>query len=229
APARHCPVRSEPDTGEAPLEARARRRTRGRRGGPVSELALLARAFEAVPEPDEQTVAGARAALLDAIVSKPRPARLRLALFALALVLVLAGIATAAYVGVRSWVSSGPRGPQYSSGYRLATVFSPGRPGLWSDFALDPNGHDLYALHWPSRRATIPVLVRISGVDRGSRPRATRVLDLRQLPPGFHTFAGTSPYAYGFWVPEYTIVQRLSVAPNGDLFVVAAGTNGVAV
>ena len=65
----------------------------------MSELAVLARAFEAVPEPEKATVAAARAALLRRIDDRRPARRLRLALVAIAVFLALAGIATATYTG----------------------------------------------------------------------------------------------------------------------------------
>jgi hypothetical protein len=192
----------------------------------VSELAVLARAFEAVPEPEEATVAAARAALLRRIGERRPARRLHLALVAIAVFLALAGIATATYVGVRSWVSSSPRGIQHAADYRLARIFAPSdareqaanfvRNRFWSAFALDPRGHDLYALH-DRARARLPELVRIASVDRGARHTATPVLDLRTLAgPGFHPAGGRQAGR-----------DAVAVAPGGDVFLLVWGRDAL--
>jgi hypothetical protein len=149
------------------------------------------------------------------------PRRLRLAFVLIALLLLLAGIATATYVGVRGWISASPRGVQYKSDYRLATVFSStGNPVGWSEggnpvpwwtsLALGPAGRDLFAMTLPVGART-PVLVRIAGVDRGTRLRANTVLDLRRL-----------------HVPNWCawpFVRPLTGAANGDIFFVAGGAD----
>lgn len=144
------------------------------------------------------------------------PIRLRLALILIALLLLLAGIATATYVGVRTWVSEGPRGIQFQSDYQLATAFtSAGNPVGWSpggnpvrSFALSPDGGELYAMLLPPGAHT-PELVRVDGIEHGRRLHATQVLDLESLN-----------------VPNWCVwpfVRPVSVAPNGDVFFVVGG------
>jgi hypothetical protein len=115
------------------------------------------------------------------------PQRLRPVLVAILLLLLLAGIATATYLGVRTWVSTSPRGVQYTSEYRLTTAVAPAptRNEIGcSSFALGPDGRDLYASHirFTSRRrrglarSRLQELLRVDGVDRGTRPHTTRRL-----------------------------------------------------
>ena len=161
------------------------------------------------------------------------PHRLRLVLVAIALLLLLAGIATAMYVGVHAWVSSSPRGVQFTSDYRLATVFAPPpadtrwRPRdsnlAWWSPSLGPGGHDVYvirAIHRAPlgpRGQRLPELMRIKDVDRGTRLRATRVLDFRDLTqPGWRAGSVTGWDLWPWAAP-------LSVASNGDVFLGVSG------
>lgn len=166
---------------------------------------------------------------LPRILPRARP-RLRVALIVIALFLLLAGIATATYFGVREWVSAGPRGVQVTSDYRLATIFrdspaSQRRVRLWIDFSLGPGGKDLYALRqrppYPQRRAE---LVRLAGVASAARPvEPGQVLALDSLSkqpqlwdPGIElndTVAGPYFIQHFFGRP-----QALTVAANGDIF-----------
>jgi hypothetical protein len=143
--------------------------------------------------------------------------RLRLAFVVVALLLLLAGIATATYVGVRTWVSAGPRGPQFASDYRFAQVLRVHETAFfWSSWALDPGGHDLYALRMPRGLPGPPELWRIGGVDAGTGLRGTRVLDYRRLSRAAWSVEPG---------PDVTASppQPLAVAPGGDVFLVAAG------
>ncbi len=170
----------------------------------MTEVALLTRAFELVPEPDDATVSEARAGLLGLIAAVengaatrglqepqrrlvlllPRTApRFRLALILIALLLLLAGIATATYLGVRTW-SGGPSTSQARSGYRLSVIFDlpPEKKAFYSGVTLGAGGHDLYAIH--HRVGTEPhatELVRIRGIDTSTPSRPQRVLDFQDL------------------------------------------------
>ncbi len=170
----------------------------------MTELALLTHAFHPVPEPDDATVSEARAALLRTIAAVesgapprglqepqrrlalllPRTApRFRLALILIALLLLLAGIATATYLGVRTW-GGGPSTSQARSGYRLSVIFDlpPEKKAFYSGVTLGAGGHDLYAIH--HRFGTEPhatELVRIRGIDTSTPGRPQRVLDFQDL------------------------------------------------
>ena len=145
--------------------------------------------------------------------------RVRVALVLMAVLLLLAGIATATYFGVRGWVSAGTRGVQYQSDYRLATVFtsrgnpvgwSPGGNPVpwWTSLALGPGGHELYAMTLPAGAHT-PKLFRVEGVDRGTRLHATQLLSLGSLD-----------------VPNWCawpFLRPVSAASSGDVFFVVGG------
>ena len=110
--------------------------------------------------------------------------RWRIAVAMALLLLLVAGIASARYLGVRDWVSSSPRGIQHASAYRLTKVYpapSPHGAGVtWSSFALSGNGHDLFAVR--SSRSTLQ-LVRVTGIDRSAIHPITHAIDLTRLTP----------------------------------------------
>jgi hypothetical protein len=130
---------------------------------------------------------------------------LRLALVIVVLLLLLAGIATATYLGARL-VYETPR-----------TMRLPGED-QWSNFVLSPDGNQLYAIRVPlanpgasegSTRALprVAELMRIDNVDGGGRLHATPVLNYAALA------------ARGFDVQYGSIGSgRLAAAADGDLF-----------
>jgi hypothetical protein len=119
--------------------------------------------------------------------------RARLALALAALLLLLAGVATATYLGVRTWVE-GAGGVQLEAGYGIARTFAVPDTvsgGLWGAFASGPHG----------------VLYGVAGSN--NRPRVFEVggklvLDERSLGG-----AGFTPSRFA---------GPIAAAPNGDLF-----------
>lgn len=213
----------------------------------MTELALLARAFETVPDPGDATVFVARAGLLGLIAAVengaaprglqepqrrlvlllPRTApRFRLALILIALLLLLAGIATATYLGVRTW-GGGPSTSQARSGYRLSVIFDlpPEKKAFYSGVTLGAGGHDLYAIH--HRVGTEPhatELVRIRGIDTSTPSRPQRVLDFQDLaePRLWNTGLDLRTDVIDDW-PAPGAPRALPVVDSrGDIFLVAA-------
>jgi len=190
----------------------------------MTELQVLQNFYATIPEPDADTVVAARAALLQLVdppaaesrrrprqarayrpnrlaakLSPNRSTRTRVVASIILAGLLLAGVATATYVGVRRWI---------------AAYQTPATSRIdWVDFTLGPGGRDLYAIRvegWLRHRASAE-LVRIRGIDHPGRPHATRVFDFDTIAaPGwrFH-----SPF------PD----QGLGIAANGDIFLLAAG------
>jgi hypothetical protein len=159
------------------------------------------------------------------------PPRLRLVVIVIALLLILAGVAFATYFAVRTWISAGPRGVQYTSDFRLAVAFrAPPRPEsrteYRSSFVLTPSGRDVYAVRylppWPHRRAE---LVRIAGIASGRAAHEERLLDYRALAEPRLWDPGTD--LRNAVIGEYmgvddSRVQSIAVAANGDVFLLAA-------
>ena len=84
--------------------------------------ALLSRLLAELTAPGPRRALIARPARLDRRRVLPRRGW-RIAVAIALLLLLLAGIATATYVGLRQWVGSSPRGVQHVSSYRLTRVF----------------------------------------------------------------------------------------------------------
>ena len=213
----------------------------------MTELILLTRAFETVPEPDDATVSEARKALVHVIVAAgngaaPRPRRkpqgshalllprtaprFRLALILIVLLLLLAGIATATYLGVRTWVG-GPSTSQARSGYRLSVIFDlpPEKKAFYSGVTLGAGGHDLYAIH--HRFGTKPhttELVRIRGIDTSTPSRPQRVLDFQDLaePRLWDSGLDVRTDVIDDWPAPGGPLTLPVVDSRGDIFLVAA-------
>jgi hypothetical protein len=197
----------------------------------VTEIELLRAAFASVPEPGERSVAAARAALLRLISEPPAigslpvarkswwqlSPRVRLAVVLIALALLLAGIATATYLGVQIVFATSP------------TTLAVGEDE-WSNFALAPGGTALYAVKVPRARAArgalgppvgfaqpgAPQLMRIDAIDHGGRPHARLVLDYAAFAgPDFRLQAGSVESG-----------DKLAVASNGDVFLVVPSSPG---
>ena len=191
--------------------------------------ALLARLLEELGEGEAPAGRPWRAAFRPPrILPSARP-RLRLALIVIALLLLLAGVATGTYFGVKTWISSGPRGVQVTSDFRLVELV---RGVEYGRITLAPNGDELYSISIPTAtRQTNPqpdlrraAIVQVSGL-RSERVRSDAVLrlaDLKQDPtlwdPGTDLAGVVVPEIFA--VPEFG--PKPSIASNGDLAFVAS-------
>jgi len=109
------------------------------------------------------------------------PWRVRVALVLMALLLLLAGVAAATYLGVRSWVA-GPGTVQLAGDYRLSLILDQPSAGTrYSSFTLDAKRHDLYAIRFVPGARPRPALVRLRGFGTSSPGRPQTVLELRSL------------------------------------------------
>ena len=147
--------------------------------------------------------------------------RLRLVLVLLALLLLLAGIATATYVGVRTWVSAGPNGPQATSDYRLSVVFDapPGETRVeYFGYVLGPDGHDLYAVRRRIDRPRTTEVVRVRMGDSTVPGRPETMLDFRDLADPRLWDPGTSPGAGFIRTVDYA---ALAADAMGNVYVKA--------
>jgi hypothetical protein len=136
----------------------------------------------------------------------------RLAAVVAVVLLLLSGVATATYLGVRTWVSSSPRGVQVTSDFQLSRVVRlPSSSGwVWAT-ALSADGHDLYL----SRGTPGPIgweILRVRGVDSPHPSPPRRVLALETVAdPAFN--GGPA------W-------QGLATGPSKDIFVLSGGWGG---
>lgn len=150
------------------------------------------------------------------------PLRVRVALVVLS-ILLFVGAAAATYFGVRTWLSSGPRGPQFTSDFQFVEIFRDDSGSFYSDFKLAPDGESLYGLrHPPPHPQRETVLVTLTGL-REETAESEEVLNFAELTepalwdPGVDLagkILGTALYQSGDDV--------LAVAENGDVFFVAA-------
>ena len=177
--------------------------------------ALLARLLE------ELGMGGAPAAPRPARRQLPRffpsvAPRLRLALIVIAILLLLGGIATATYLGVRTWVSAGPRGVQFTSDFTLTRLAS-GVP--YPSLALRLDWTEAYAITADPSDLTRASLLRVSGLREG-RVRSEVVLHFRDLkdPALWDPGADLS----GTVVPDAYARQGAAVDAKGDIVLIAS-------
>jgi hypothetical protein len=143
---------------------------------------------------------------------------MRVVLVVIVAMLILAGIATATYLGVRAWVGAGPGGIEVRPNFRLALAFEtpPTSNVNWSNFSLGPGGDSLFATRVTPSEFGQPVsaqLMRVDGVDRGSRHRPISIFDFSSI---------TLPH-WHFGPQSLAVARSLGVASYGDVFFVAAG------
>lgn len=163
------------------------------------------------------------------------PPRLRLLLIVLALLLLLATVALATYFGVRTWISAGPRGVQYTSDFRLSVVFHEpagpeSRTRSLSSFVIAPSGRDIYAVRYFLNRPVPPwhhvreELLRIAGVASDRRAHEERLLTYRDLAEPRLWDPGTD--LKHRVISDYGGQGSVAVAANGDVFLLAAARPG---
>ena len=148
------------------------------------------------------------------------PPRLRIALIVIALLLLLAGIATATYLGVREWVSAGQRGVQFTSDFELVEL---SRNAEYGRVAFAPDGDELYGIKVDSERLGNAALVRATGL-REEQLETEEVLRFDELrgpalwDPGTDLTSTVVPEVFAEfpWVP--------AVAEGGDVALVATMT-----
>lgn len=149
--------------------------------------------------------------------------RVRVALVVL-LVLLLVGAAAATYLGVRTWLSAGPRGVQFTSDFELAEIFRDEGGWFYPDFKLAPDGKSLYALRQPTQegRERETVLLRLTGID-GESTEPEVVLDFAELtdPALWDAGVDLSDAVVGSALHQ-SGDDVLAVADDGNVFVVAA-------
>lgn len=152
------------------------------------------------------------------------PLRVRVALVLLA-VLVLVGAAAATYFGVRTWLSAGPRGVQFTSDFALAEIYRDEGGWFYPDFKLAADGKSLYALRQASRQGTElreTVLLRLTGIaEEQAAPEV--VLDFADLADPALWDRGTelSDAVVGTALHQ-SGDDSLAVADDGNIFVTAA-------
>jgi hypothetical protein len=161
-----------------------------------------------------------RPSILDRVTGALRPMTPRMALLIALTLLLLACTAAGAWAILHGWVSSGPRGPQFTDDFTFAEVYREQGTSLL-DLQAGPGGETLYALRSGphSKPGEGAAVVRLR--PGGAGLTAETVIELEAFrdpaawPPGTDLSAGAI-------VPGTATIARehlLSVARNGDLFV----------
>jgi hypothetical protein len=153
-------------------------------------------------------------------------------LVAALIVLVLAGVAAAAYLIGTTWLSTGPRGIQFSDEFSFAEVYRDG--GLpaeagplphsvaYADFAMSHDGSAIYAVRMPNHPEPAAALVRLTGLDEPTLQRED-VLDYADLTDSALWDPGFDASAVDIGIPLVgSDEDSIAVAPDGQLFLVAA-------
>jgi hypothetical protein len=149
------------------------------------------------------------------------------------LALLLAACVAAAYIVLQGWLSTGPRGLQFSDDFTFTEVYREGgapiEPGPVSvglhypEFALSPDGSALYAVRIPRYPDHMASIVRLTGLA-GEQLAREEVLDLATLSEPALWDAGLDPSTVDIGLAPSND-DRLSVGPGGDLFI-ALGAYG---
>ncbi|MBA2264272.1 MAG: hypothetical protein H0W10_06400, partial [Chloroflexi bacterium] len=141
---------------------------------------------------------------------------LRPLVLAMLLTLLVAGIAAAVYFIATTWLSSGPRGIQYSNEFSFSEVWRDDGP-FYSDFALDADGASVYALRQADPQQPQAVLSRLTGLQ-GGEVAATDLLQTDDLldPALWDPGADLTSTRVGSWY--LNAERRMSVAPDGGVF-----------
>ncbi len=124
-----------------------------------------------------------------------------------------------------TWLSAGPRGVQFTSDFQLVERFRD-TEGYYADFKLGPEGKHIYALWMPSYPEPDGFLVRLYGSEEEQLQRE-EVLNFHDLndptlwDPGIELSGAVIGVAL-----RNSGDDLLSVASNGDLFLVAGARTG---
>ncbi|MEX0629998.1 MAG: hypothetical protein WEE67_06040 [Chloroflexota bacterium] len=155
-------------------------------------------------------------------------------LVAILIVLVLAGVAVA-YIAIQGWLSTGPRGIQFSDEFAFAEVYRDGglpvEPGplppsvYYADFAISHDGSAIYAVRMPTHPERAATLVRLTGLDEPTLQRE-EVLDYAALTDPALWDPGFDASAVDIGILLFNSDDdTFAVAPDGQLFL-AAGAYG---
>jgi hypothetical protein len=159
------------------------------------------------------------------------PATPRVAVLALLAVLLIAGTVVAGILVVRSWISSAPRGVQYTNDFTYAAVYR--EPGAqYDDLVLAPDGASVYGVRvaqWTENGSADPgAIVRFTmAADGGSWQAPVDVL-------GFATLRDPALWDAGTDLARATVTRTggmvsgdgLSIAPDGSIVVGVTASEG---
>lgn len=160
----------------------------------------------------------------------PRPRVGRPLLVAVLVLLALAGVAAAAYVIGTAWLSTGPRGIQFSDDFTFAEVYrdggEPTEPGPmprsvhYLDVALSHDGAAIYAVRMPNHPEPSASLIRLIGLA-GPALEREEVFDYADLADPALWDQGVELSAADIGVIAGS-ADALTVTADGQLFLAAA-------
>lgn len=149
------------------------------------------------------------------------------------LMLLAAAAAAAYYVTTQTWLSAGPRGVQFSSDFELVELFRAEPGAQYSDLAIGAGGDDIYAIRLVSDPLSLEegpdlaktAIVRLYGLQ-AEQLRTEVVLNFGDLKDPALWDPGTD--LSGSILPACCSdpKSKLSVTPNGDLFLLASASTG---
>ncbi len=164
----------------------------------------------------------------------PRPLILtpRLVLLALMALLLTAGVAAAAYIAIQGWLSTGPRGIQFSDEFTFTEVYRDGgdeiEPGpaplslYYPQFAIARDGSALYAIRRPAYPDPAASLVRFTNLE-GQELVREEILDYSTLTDPALWDASLDRSTFDVGVPFLARGdEALAAGPRGELFLVIA-------
>lgn len=163
----------------------------------------------------------------------PRPLILtqRPILLALLALLLAAGVAAAAYIALQGWLSTGPRGIQFSDEFTFSEVYREGgeatEPGpaavslFYPEFAIARDGSVLYAVRRPTYPEPTASLVRFTALDSQELARE-EVVAYSTLTDPVLWDPSLDPSTFDVGDPFRDGGDTLAVGPNGELFLAIA-------
>jgi hypothetical protein len=147
------------------------------------------------------------------------------------LALLLAACVAAAYIAIQGWLSTGPRGLQFSDDFTFTEVYRDGgapiEPGPTSaslsypEFAIARDGSVLYAVRRPSYPEPAASLVRFTNLD-GQELAREEVLAYSTLTDPALWDPSLDPSTFDIGDPFRDGGDTLAIGPNGELFLAIA-------
>jgi Tol biopolymer transport system component len=169
--------------------------------------------------------------LLTGLAPRPLILTQRPVLLALLALLLAAGVAAAAYIALQGWLSTGPRGIQFSDEFTFSEVYREGGEPLelgleplslfYPEFAMARDGSVLYAVRRPTYPEPAASLVRFTNLDGRGLARE-EVLAYSTLTDPALWDPSLDPSTFDIGDPFRDGGDTLAIGPNGELFLAIA-------
>jgi len=169
--------------------------------------------------------------LLTGLAPRPLVLTQRPVVLALLALLLAAGVAAAAYIALQGWLSTGPRGIQFSDEFNFTEVYredgdeiEPGPAPLslfYPEFAIARDGSALYAIRRPAHPEPAASLVRFTNLDGQGLVRE-EVLAYSTLTDPALWDPSLVPSTFDIGDPFRDGGDTLALGPDGELFLAIA-------